>query len=123
MEDSSPSYLTWNICYEFLRVTTHPKVFLKPWSAGEAMAFLQAFLAADSASMLKHTERHESVLTATLSELTDVRGNLAHDLHTAVLMREHGISTICTRDTDFQRFPFLSISDPIRMHPFDRTIG
>ena len=33
----------------------------------------------------------------------------------AVLMREHGVSRICTRDTDFHRFPFLSVVDPLRI--------
>jgi len=37
-----------------------------------------------------------------------------HDLHTAVLMREHGISRICTRDTDFLKFPFLTVVDPLQ---------
>jgi len=36
-----------------------------------------------------------------------------HDVHTAVLMREHGIREICTRDTDFHRFPFLKVIDPV----------
>ena len=36
-----------------------------------------------------------------------------HDLHTAVLMRAHGISRICTRDTGFRRFPFLTVVDPL----------
>ncbi|HEY6577991.1 MAG TPA: hypothetical protein VIY09_01590 [Rhizomicrobium sp.] len=31
-------------------------------------------------------------------------GNLLHDTHTAILMREHGISRIRTRDTDFNQF-------------------
>jgi CubicO group peptidase (beta-lactamase class C family) len=31
---------------------------------------------------------------------------------TAVLMREHGIRRIYTRDTDFHRFPFLEPIDP-----------
>lgn len=30
-------------------------------------------------------------------------------------MREHGVSRICTRDTDFHRFPFLSVVDPLRI--------
>ena len=60
------------------------------------------------------TPRHAAVLVQTLNELPDVSGNLFHDLHTAVLMREHGISRICTRDTDFQRFPFLTVVDPLR---------
>ena len=50
----------------------------------------------------------------TLEELPELRGNIVHDLHTAVLMREHGISRICTRDADFHRFPFLSVIDPLR---------
>lgn len=29
-------------------------------------------------------------------------------------MREHGIKQICTRDTDFNRFPFLEVIDPLR---------
>ncbi len=38
---------------------------------------------------------------------------MGHDLHTAALMREHGISRICTRDYDFHRFPFISVFDPL----------
>jgi predicted nucleic acid-binding protein len=34
------------------------------------------------------------------------------DAHTAILMREHG-RTIYTRDTDFHRFPFLDVIDPL----------
>ena len=34
-------------------------------------------------------------------------------VHAAVLMREHGISRICTRDADFRRFPFLTVLDPL----------
>lgn len=35
---ASPWYLTWSVCYEFLRVSTHPRVFRQPWSkAGVAL--------------------------------------------------------------------------------------
>ena len=66
--------------------------------------------------MLYPTSRHSEVLAQTLSELPEVRGNLFYDLHTAVLMREHGISRICTRDADFRRFPFLTVVDPVSRH-------
>ena len=36
-----------------------------------------------------------------------------HDAHTAILMREHGIRRIVTRDADFHRFPFLEVVDPL----------
>jgi predicted nucleic acid-binding protein len=40
-----------------------------------------------------------------------------HDTQTAVLMREHGIRRVCTRDTDFHRFPFLEPVDPLTAEP------
>jgi toxin-antitoxin system PIN domain toxin len=110
----APVFLTWSICYEFLRVSTHPRVFRTPWTAVHAWRFLDALLTAPGISVLQPTERHAAVLAQTLAEQEDLRGNLMHDLHTAVLMREHGISRICTRDTDFHRFTFLTVVDPLR---------
>ncbi|HME21359.1 MAG TPA: hypothetical protein VKI44_08390 [Acetobacteraceae bacterium] len=51
-------------------------------------------------------ERHADVATEVFVELPHLAGNLLHDAHTAILMREHGIRRICTRDTDFNQFPF-----------------
>ena len=65
-------------------------------------------------SLLLPPRRHAAVLEQTVRELPDIRGNQMHDMHTAVLMREHGVSRICTRDTDFHRFPFLTVVDPLR---------
>lgn len=110
----APVFLTWSICYEFLRVGTHPRVFRTPWTPTDAWRFIDALLSAPGISVLRATERHAAVLAQTLAELPDVRGNLVHDLHTAVLMREHGVSRICTRDADFHRFPFLTVVDPLR---------
>lgn len=110
----SPWFLTWSICYEFLRVSTHPRVFREPWTARGAREFLGALLASPGQTLLTPTGRHAAVLRQTLEELPDLRGNLMHDLHTAVLMREHGIGRIVTRDTDFHRFPFLTVVDPLR---------
>jgi len=110
----APVFLTWSICYEFLRVTTHPRVFRTPWSASQAWQFLEALLAADPLLVLRPTDRHTDILALTLNELPEMRGTVMHDLHTAVLMREHGVSRIFTRDTDFHRFPFLIVLDPLR---------
>lgn len=111
--DPSPTFLTWNVCYEFLKNATHSRVFRVPWEAEIAMRFLQALLASPGFTLLTATLRHEAVLAQTLSELPDLRGGVLHDLHTAVLMREHGISQICTNDRDFHRFPFLTVVDPL----------
>jgi predicted nucleic acid-binding protein len=60
------------------------------------------------------TPRHAAVAEQVVGELPHLSGNLLHDAHTAVLMREHGVRRICTRDTDFTRFPFLEVVDPLR---------
>lgn len=110
----SPWFLTWSICYEFIRVSTHPRVFQRPWTAGAARDFLDAIMVSPGLTILTPTDRHSAVLRKTLEELPDLRGNVIHDLHTAVLMREHGVSRIVTRDNDFHRFPFLTVVDPLR---------
>ncbi len=111
--DPSPTFLTWNVCYEFLKNATHPKVFRGPWRVELAMGFIEALLASPGFTLLTATQRHAAVLAQTLAELPELRGGVLHDLHTAVLMREHGISRICTNDRDFQRFPFLTVVDPL----------
>ena len=111
--DSEPAFLTWSVCYEFLRVTTHPQVFRSPWNAETAYSFIASLLSSSGFQLLVATPRHSTVLKQTLSELPDLRGKVMHDLHTAVLMRENGTSRICTRDNDFRRFPFLTVLDPL----------
>ena len=106
-------YLTWGICYEFLRVVTHPRVFRLPWSAAQAWSFIDAVLTAPALGILVPGERHRDVAAQVLGELPHLAGNLMHDAHTAVLMREHGVRVIYTRDTDFHRFPFLEMADPV----------
>ena len=112
--DPSPAFLTWNICYEFLRTSTHRRVFRSPWMPGEARRFIAALVDSPGFEMLVATRRHAAILEQTVAELPDIRGNQMHDLHTALLMREHGVSRICTWDTGFHRVPFLRVVDPVR---------
>ena len=113
--DPLPWYITWPIAYEFLRVSTHPRVFRTPMTLADAWAFVRAVLASPSLSVLVPGTRHAEVADQTFKDIPSLRGNLLHDAHTAILMREHGIRTIVTRDTDFHRFPFLDPVDPLTM--------
>ncbi len=110
---ASAWYSTWGIVYEFLRVTTHPRIFRKPWSASRAWNFIEAVLASPSLGILIPTERHAEVIADVMKEIPHLSGNLMYELQTAVLMREHGIKRIYTRDTDFHRFHFLEPIDPV----------
>jgi len=110
----TPWYLTWGVVYEFLRVATHPRVFRNPIPIADAWKFLEALQASPNLSILQETERHSQIVSELFKEIPDIRGNLVFDTHTAILMRENGIRKICTRDTDFHRFPFVEIIDPLR---------
>ena len=83
--------------------------FANNWSL-----WAQVGLASPGLDVLVPTQRHAEVAGQTITELPHLAGNLLHDAHTAILMREHGIRTICTRDTDFHRFPFLEVIDPLQ---------
>lgn len=108
-----PWAVTWGVIYEFLRLATQPRIFRRPLSAGQALAFLDPLLRSDFVSVLGPTSRHEPLLRQTVREVGRPTGNLFHDLHTAVIMREHGVTEIMTADADFRKFPFLTVTDPV----------
>lgn len=110
----SPTFLPLGVCYEFLRVCTHPRFSGNYRTIAEASAFIGELLSLPNHSILMPTDRRFAVLCQTLDEIPELRSNIMHDVHTAVLMRENGIREICTRDTDFYRFPFITVVDPLR---------
>jgi hypothetical protein len=108
-----PWYVTWGILYEFLRVSTHPRVFRSPWSVEKAWAFVEAVLESPGVGILVEGARHRDIAAQVLKELSSLRGNILHDAHTAILMREHGVRRIYTRDQDFHHFEFVEVLDPL----------
>jgi hypothetical protein len=106
-------FLTWSIVYEFLRVSTHARVFPEPLDLPRAWEWIALLLGSPRAGLLVPTDRHAAVLGELAVLHPRLRGNVAHDLHTAALMREHGVTEIRTADTDFHQFPFLTVVNPL----------
>jgi len=106
-------FLTWSIVYEFLRVSTHPRVFATPLTLTAAREWIAILLSCPTAGLLVPTERHMAVLEELCARQPRLRGNVVHDLHTAAVMREHGVSEIRTADADFHQFPFLTVVNPL----------
>src|SRR5262245_7559644 len=69
-------YTTWGIIYEFLRISTHPRVLRNPWVAARAWSFVQALVDSPGFALLIPTERHTAIATQVFSELPHVAGNL-----------------------------------------------
>lgn len=105
---------TWPILYEFLRVSTHRRVFPKPLKAKQAVAFVEQIAALEDVSILHAGSRHAAALTSVIADLSHPAGNLFHDIHTAALMHEHGVPEIVTADTDFLQFRGIKVWNPLR---------
>lgn len=115
--ENLPWYLTWGIIYEFLRVSTHPRVFRNPWKGAESMRFVNALIASPSLTVLVNSGLHAEILSKLVGEMDLLRGNVMHDAHTVSLMREYGIRRIYTRDSDFHRFRDIEVIDPFSSNP------
>ncbi len=108
-----PWHTTWPIIYEFLNVVTHRRFGPRSCNLPDAWRFMDSILTSRSLAILAPTDRHISVAREVFASVPSLRGAILHDAHTAILMREHGISRIYTRDTAFHRFPFLDVLDPL----------
>jgi toxin-antitoxin system PIN domain toxin len=106
-------FLTEGICYEFLRVTTHPRVFPSPLTAREAMRFLDVLLSSDRFDVLAAGHAHWICLRRLLKRTPQPAGNLFFDLRTVALMHEHAIRRIYTADTDFLQFEGIEVVNPL----------
>jgi uncharacterized protein len=94
-----------------VRVTTHPRIFARPSTVGEALAFAQFLLEQPNAVNVAPGGRHWSIF-ATLCRGTEARGNLVTDAYLAALAIESGAEWI-TADRDFARFPGLRWRHPL----------
>jgi len=113
LQSRTPWYITWPILYEFLRVSTHFRVFPKPLKAKQALDFITGLSSHEEMAILTGTNRHWDVLANVIAGVNHPAGNLFHDIHTATLMLEHGVSDIVTADSDFRQFGFLKVINPL----------
>lgn len=106
-------YLTEGIFYEFFRVATHHRVFSRPLSPTQCFSFLRPFLEAPNFFILAAGDDHWAALREVVGELANPSGNLFFDIRTVALMREYGVTTIFSADTDFLQFKGIHVQNPI----------
>ncbi|HEX5216303.1 MAG TPA: TA system VapC family ribonuclease toxin [Vicinamibacterales bacterium] len=89
---------------EFLRISTHPRLFNPPFSAKEATEALRRVLASPSVRVLIPGAAYPDLLLRAVRD-SGATGNLVFDAQIAALCEESGVSTLLTEDRDFARFP------------------
>lgn len=93
---------------EFVRVSTHRRVFNPPSTLSQAISFLSGVFDSPSCHIALPGNRFFPLLDSALHH-GDARGNLAFDAQIAALCQEQGIERILTNDRDFERFDKLRI--------------
>jgi uncharacterized protein len=103
--------LPWQTLGAFLRIATHPRVFSRPLSSGEAWSHVVNWLTAPNCWIPEASERTARILGKLINEL-DVRGNLVTDAQLAALAIEHGVPLVSV-DSDFARFTDIRWINPL----------
>jgi toxin-antitoxin system PIN domain toxin len=89
----------------FIRVVTHPKVFIKPSSLGDALLFAEQLRDQPNCVVLQPGPRHWDIFRRLCMD-SGVKGNVVPDAYLAALAIESGSEWITT-DRDFARFKGL----------------
>jgi hypothetical protein len=95
----------------FVRVVTHPRVFVEPTPLEVALEFADALRRSPASVSLVPGDRHWSIFVD-LCRRADVAGNLVPDAFLAALAVEQG-ATLVTADRSFGRFPRLRWEHPV----------
>ena len=100
----------WVVLLAVLRLTTKPAVFAHPLRPDEAFDIVEGWLAQPCSLVPHPTVRHTALMRGFLTA-AGTAGNLTTDAHLAALSVEYG-ATVCSYDTDFTRFPGVTLVDP-----------
>ena len=102
--------LPWMVRLGFLRLTTSARVFPRPLTVEQALAWLDGLRQAPSVIALNPGKAHAGILRHLLLA-GGTGGNLTADAHLAALALEND-AVVVTGDRDFLRFPGLRVEFP-----------
>ncbi len=106
MENDSP-FAYYPLCLSgFLRIVTHPKIFLEPTNLDTALEYTRFITEHPNAFAVLPDPAHWHVFTH-LCMTTKPKGNLLPDTWFAALALASGCTWV-TSDRDYMRFPGLS---------------
>lgn len=105
-------YLFWPALMGYLRIVTHPAILPRPLGPSDALGNVNALLSLGHVRAPGEADAFWGVFQSTAGQ--QIRGNTVPDAHLAALMRQHGVATIYTRDSDYRRFDGIRVQDPFR---------
>lgn len=112
MSGSEVVALPWLSILAFLRITTHQRIFDRPFSMDQARDFVASWLERPQVHALEAGAGFFAILSTLLTS-AQIKGALVSDAALAALAIEHG-ATLCSTDRDFARFPGLKWINPLK---------
>ena len=103
-------YLFWPTLMGYLRIVTHPAILPRPLPPAAAVGNVTALLSLPHVRTPGEVDGFWEIYRVTAGDR--LRGNDVPDAHLAALMRQHGVTTIHTRDRDYRRFDGIRVEDP-----------
>lgn len=101
----------WQTITAFLRISTHPRVWMNPLSSDEAHAYIDSWLKA-SPSWIPAPDQRAFNIYRRLAEKHSVTANLVPDAQLAAAALWLGVP-IVSADSDFARFPEVRLINPL----------
>lgn len=110
LESDEPFGVSELVLSSVLRIVTHPRIFQRPDSLDDALAFVEALRSSPTAVSVVPGPRHWEIFVR-LCRDAHVKGNLVPDAYLAALAIENGAEW-ATTDRDFARFSGLRWRNP-----------
>ena len=104
--------IPWPCVHEFYGVVTNERAFKPASTIAQASTQLSDWFASPSLALLHEGGQHWEALRALLVSARVVAGQI-HDARIAAICIEHGVREFWTADRDFNRFPSLTVRNPL----------
>ena len=105
-------YLTWDVLYSFVRISTHASIFKFPLTPQAAVSNVASLLAHPRVTALSPSSDSWAIFQRLSGEFP-LRGNLVSDAMAASVLEANGVRKIYTHDRDLWKFSFLKPVDPL----------
>ena len=104
--------LTWPVLLAYQRIATHPGIFARPLPPDTAWANVCQLLSLPRAAIVTENENFADDYQRVAAGVV-ATGNLVPDAQVATILLQHGVRRIYSADTDFRKFDFLEVINPL----------
>lgn len=110
---TEPIFLCWEVIHAYLRITTNKTVYQQPLNYDIAYKRMHAFINLAHVQMLSASAESFSLL-GVYGRQMKLSGRLITDAVIASQLAANGISRIYSNDSDFKKFDFLKVTNPLK---------